>query len=161
MLGWASQKSEGGGEVVGESRAKAKVLLLGGGGYHSPNAARAWACMTAMALERMQVPPQGDQDGQSQTSKQEDGGDDADLLTLSTPIPLSLASWPLFTADRGNDCLDVPAALRHDAQAAQVGGREGEEEEEEGEREDEDERYLREIETMFARRVEELRVARG
>ncbi|BGP16681.1 hypothetical protein JCM10213_000402 [Rhodosporidiobolus nylandii] len=60
------------------------TLLLGGGGYNSPNAARAWAYLTSVALSRP--------------------------LSLSTPIPASLSSaqYALFAPDF---TLDVPASF--------------------------------------------------
>ncbi|KPV75004.1 uncharacterized protein RHOBADRAFT_53914 [Rhodotorula graminis WP1] len=60
-----------------------RTLLLGGGGYHSPNAARAWAYLTSVALGRP--------------------------LPLDTPIPPDLPSstYELFGPDW---TLDVPEA---------------------------------------------------
>ncbi|GAA5833245.1 hypothetical protein JCM9279_001466 [Rhodotorula babjevae] len=60
-----------------------RTLLLGGGGYHSPNAARAWAYLTSVALGRP--------------------------LALDTPIPPDLPSstYALFGPDW---TLDIPEA---------------------------------------------------
>lgn len=71
-------------------KANAKVLLLGGGGYHSPNAARGWAAMTALALGRM------DTKGKQEAQREGDGiqGRDAgdDVSPLETPNPQTLPS---------------------------------------------------------------------
>ncbi|GAA5967732.1 hypothetical protein JCM11641_005748 [Rhodosporidiobolus odoratus] len=60
------------------------TLLLGGGGYDSPNAARAWAYLTSIALNRP--------------------------LPLSTPIPASLPN-PLYATFAPSFQLDVPSSL--------------------------------------------------
>ncbi|KAL4254406.1 Histone deacetylase domain superfamily protein [Abortiporus biennis] len=61
-----------------------KVLLLGGGGYNSPNAARAWAYLTSIALGRK--------------------------LSLETDIP-DHAAFPLYAP---SFILDVPAGQTQD-----------------------------------------------
>ncbi|PWN28131.1 Arginase/deacetylase [Jaminaea rosea] len=137
---------------------RAKVLLLGGGGYHSPNAARAWASLTALALGRLRLPNEERRQGEAEQESTvagrvekhaTSGNDEEGTLTLATPIPLSLASWPAFTADGGHDSLDVPAPPELDR-------RDDVEEED-----NEDERYLRRIEAVFAECIEALRSARG
>jgi len=61
-----------------------KVLMLGGGGYHSPNAARAWAYLTSVAIGRP--------------------------LPLDTAIP-DHSAFPLYAP---SFILDVPAGNMHD-----------------------------------------------
>ncbi|KAF7334219.1 Hist-deacetyl domain-containing protein [Mycena sanguinolenta] len=75
-LGWCV------GKVVNEWRGK--KLLLGGGGYDSPNAARAWAYLTSVAL--------------------------GEPLSLDTPIP----DHPYFPLYAPSFLLDVPAGNMQD-----------------------------------------------
>ncbi|KAI3601319.1 histone deacetylase 8 [Moniliophthora roreri] len=64
---------------------RGKKLLLGGGGYHSPNAARAWAYLTSIAL--------------------------ANPLPLDTPIPHTHDAFPEYAPSFE---LDVPASNMED-----------------------------------------------
>ncbi|GLB39330.1 putative deacetylase [Lyophyllum shimeji] len=76
---------EGLGNVVRDALAwGVPVLLLGGGGYNTPNAARAWASLTSIALN--------------------------DPLPLDTPIP-DHAAFPLYAP---SFILDVPAGTMQD-----------------------------------------------
>lgn len=62
-------------------KAKAKVLLLGGGGYHSPNAARGWAAMTALALGRMDTSDREEvQTAEGEVTRDQDARDDVSPL---------------------------------------------------------------------------------
>ncbi|CAO1623990.1 unnamed protein product [Jaminaea pallidilutea] len=61
-------------------KAKAKVLLLGGGGYHSPNAARGWAAMTALALGRMDTSDKEAVQTQNELMRDQDDPDDVSSL---------------------------------------------------------------------------------
>ncbi|KAL0575049.1 hypothetical protein V5O48_006922 [Marasmius crinis-equi] len=64
---------------------RGKKLLLGGGGYHSPNAARAWAYLTSIALDNP--------------------------LPLDTSIPVSHDAFPLYAP---SFTLDVPPGNMED-----------------------------------------------
>ncbi|KAF9262290.1 Arginase/deacetylase [Marasmius fiardii PR-910] len=64
---------------------RGKKLLLGGGGYHSPNVARAWAYLTSIALDKP--------------------------LPLDTRIPISHDGFPLYAP---SFTLDVPPGNMED-----------------------------------------------
>lgn len=77
-----------------------KVLLLGGGGYNSCNAARGWAALTALALGRSN--PEGADDNVSGDSR-DDETNAAIQRLLSTPIPWSHPRWPEFDRESQGD----------------------------------------------------------
>ncbi|ORZ35232.1 hypothetical protein BCR44DRAFT_60190 [Catenaria anguillulae PL171] len=65
------------------------VLLLGGGGYHHANTARAWAWMTAAALELWDVRGNGELSGKElvpETVPHEDGNSDEGILEVFGPL---------------------------------------------------------------------------
>lgn len=75
------------------------VLLLGGGGYSSPNAARGWTALTALALGR----------ASTQTWAQDDG--EQHTLCSHSAIPATSPHWPQYAPSYS---LDVPAGHRVD-----------------------------------------------
>ncbi|PWN21746.1 Arginase/deacetylase, partial [Microstroma glucosiphilum] len=103
-----------------------KVLLFGGGGYNSPNAARGWTAITALALGRLDLgsghghssaPPDAESPGAHirSTCSLEGKSNDVllppDVLTLQSAIPETSPDWPLYGAAA---TLDIPAGDRLD-----------------------------------------------
>lgn len=80
---------------------KTPLLLLGGGGYNSANAARAWAYLTSVGLGR---PLRLGAEGAAGTSSPEAHSD-------GTPIPESCEDWDAFGP---SFMLDVRASGRQD-----------------------------------------------
>ncbi|KAN0061778.1 hypothetical protein ACQY0O_005771 [Thecaphora frezii] len=80
-----AEGSEGGGGGGGGCGCGGrKMLLLGGGGYDTPNAARCWSLVTALLLDRCDLAPDG--------AEEREKGD----VERNTQVPVTCPTWPLF-----------------------------------------------------------------
>lgn len=119
VLAWARQ------ENGGKPGCRPKVLLLGGGGYNSLNAAKGWAAITALALaadEPRSSSPSGKAativSHQSGLAQVEDLSKNILQDVLEIPIPLSHPRWPDFDSATNSEdeiiTLDIKATAQAD-----------------------------------------------